>query len=131
MAKYALGTLAVFVASAIWLYLAWASGNQTNSWNPTAAKVISNDTQKTIGGRPAGWLTTITYDVDGQTYKADVDEYLVGNQVTVYVNPNDPTEVVGKAGARIQDMGRPIIATVGSGLFGVVLLLIALSPKED
>lgn len=131
MAKYALGTLVVFVASSIWLFLAWSSGNKTNGWNPTQAQVVANDMQETVRGRPAGWLTTITYSVDQQEYEAVVDEYLVGNAVTVFVNPDDPTDVVGKAGARIQDMGRPIIATVGSGLFALVLLLIAFSPKED
>ena len=60
-----------------------------------------------------------------------VDEYLVGKTATVYVNPSDPTDVVGKPGARIQNLGRPVILTVGSGLFAVVLLLIAFSPKED
>lgn len=131
MAKYAFGTLVVFIASAIWLFLTWSSGNKTNDWNPTTAKIVSNGTQETIGGRTIGWLTTITYTVDGNQYEAGVDEYLVGKEATVFVNPADPREVVGKAGARIQDMGRPIIATVGSGLFAVVLMLIAFSPKED
>lgn len=131
MAKYAFGTLVIFIASSIWLFLAWASGNKTNNWDPVTATIIKNDMQETIRGRPAGWLTTITYDVGEIQYEAVVDEYLIGKEATVYVNPNDPTDVVGKAGARIQDMVRPIIATVASGLFAVVLLLIAFSPKED
>jgi hypothetical protein len=131
MAKYAFGTLLAFVASAIWLFLAWSNGNKTTAWTPVTAQIVSNDMQETVRGRPAGWLTTIKYSVNGNQYEAVVDEYLVGKEATVYVNPSDETEVVGKAGARIQDMGRPIIATVGSGLFAIVLLLIAFSPKED
>lgn len=131
MAKYALGTLVVFLASSTWLYLAWANGNKTNDWDATTAQIISNDVQETSDGQPAGWLTTIAYVVDGTEYYADVDEYLIGDSATVYVNPDDPAEVVGRAGARIQDMGWPIIATFGSGLFAVVLLLIAFSPKDQ
>ena len=131
MAKYALGTLIVFMASAIWLFLAWSSGNKTTEWTPVNAQIVANDMEETIRGRPAGWLTTITYSVDGNQYEAVVDEYLLGKQATVYVNPVDASQVVGKSGARIQDLGRPIIATVGSGLFAIVLLLIAFSPKED
>lgn len=131
MAKYAFGTLAIFIASSIWLCLAWSNGNKTAGWNPTTAQIIGNDMQESIRGRPAGWLTTITYMVDGNQYQTVVDEYLIGEEATVFVDPEDPTNVVGKAGARIQDMGRPMIATVGSGLFALVLLLIAFSPKED
>ena len=131
MVKYALGTLVVFIGSSIWLYLAWANGNETNGWDAVPAQVVSNSARKTVRGRPSGWLTTITYEVDEIQYEAVVDEYLVGKTATVYVNPSDPTDVVGKPGARIQNLGRPVILTVGSGLFAVVLLLIAFSPKED
>ena len=131
MAKYALGTLVVFILSAGWLFLAWSSGNKTNSWDPTTAQIVENGIQETITGQTAGWLTTITYSVDGIEYVADVDEYLIGKDVTVFVNPEDPMDVVGKAGPRMQDMGRPMLATVASGLLAVVLLLIAFSPKED
>ena len=131
MAKYALGTLAVFIVSAVWLFLAWSSGSKTNDWDPTTAQIVANNVQESLGGRPSGWLTTITYEIDGNQYETVVDEYLIGKEATVFVNPDDPTDVVGKAGARMQNMGRPIIATVGSGLFAIVLLLIAFSPKED
>jgi hypothetical protein len=135
MVKYALGTLLVFLASSTWLFLAWSSGNKTNDWTPTPAKVIRNEMQESINSRgrtrPAGWLTTIEYEVDKVQYEAIVDEYLVGNEATVFVNPENPADVAGKAGARIQDMGRPMVATIGSGLFAIVLLLIAFSPKDD
>ncbi len=131
MVKYALGTLVVFIASSIWLFIAWSNGNKTNAWTPTVAQVVSNRVQRTFRRRPTGWLTTITYTVDDDQYEAVVDENLLGKEVTVFVNPADPTAVVGKAGARIQDLFRPIIATAGSGLFAIALLLIAFSPKED
>ncbi len=131
MIKYAFGTLVVFIASSIWLFVAWTDGNKTSSWNPTPAQVLKNDARETLRGKPAGWLTTIAYEVNGTPYEAVVDDYLVGNNVTVFVNPENPSDVVGKSGARIQDLGRPIIATVGSGLFAVVLLLVAFSPKDN
>ncbi len=131
MTKYALGTLAVFIISSVWLFVAWSSGNKTKSWIPAPAQVLKNDVRKTRRGKLAGWLTTVVYEVNGIQYEAVVDEYLVGDDVTVFVNPENPMDVVGKSGARIQDLGRPIIATVGSGLFAIVLLLIAFSPKDD
>lgn len=139
MAKFGFGTLCVFALSAVWLMFAWSNGNRTQSWDPTTAKVISNDVQKRrivdnrgIGRNAGtGWLTEISYIVDGVEYEAIVDEYLIGNEVTVFVNPSDPTEVVGKAGVRIQDMFWPLLVMIASGLFAVVLLLIAFSPKED
>ncbi len=87
--------------------------------------------KETIRGKPAGWLTEVSYEVDGIPYEAVVEEYLVGNEAPIYVNPEDPADVVGKQGARIRDLAKPLIAAVGSGLFAIVLLLIALSPKED
>lgn len=135
MAKYLAATFIVFVASAIWLFMAWSGGNKTKSWVPTTAKILKNDMSEIRGeyGRtqPAGWLTTISYTVGGNKYETVVDEYLVGSEATVFVDPNDPTRVVGKSGATVQAMGRPLLATIGSGLFGVLLLLIGLSPKDD
>ena len=129
--KYAFVTVVVFLISAIWLFSAWSGGNKTNHWTPVPAQILSNDTQDSIRGRPAGWLTTIAYQFNGLQYETVVDEYLLGESATVYVDPNGPTMVVGKPGARMQDMGRPLIATVASGLFALVLILIAFSPKED
>lgn len=133
LVKAALGTLAVFLASSIWLYLAWSHGNRTHAWTAVPADVINNDMKESLHSRsqPRGWLTTVAYTVDGQEYVAVIEEYLVGSNQQVFVDPDDPTSVVGKQGPTIQAMGRPIIATVGSGLFAVVLVLIAVSPKED
>ena len=132
MAKFTFVAFVVFLASVAWLIISWRAGNKTKSWDATTAEVLKNDAQTTRHGRqPRGWLTTISYSVDGTEYVAKVDEYLLGKSVTVYVNPHNPSEVVGKAGARIQDMFMPIIATAGSGLFLVVLGLMIFSPKDD
>lgn len=131
MLKYALCTMAIFIASLAWLYTAWSFGNRTKSWTPVTAEILDNDMQETVTGEPAGWITTISYTVDELQYEADVDEYLVGKEATVFVNPEDPKQVVGKSGARIQDMVYPMAASIGSGLFSIVLLMIRLSPKED
>ncbi|HMP79471.1 MAG TPA: hypothetical protein PKD54_08475 [Pirellulaceae bacterium] len=131
LVKCAFGTLAVCLGSAVWLFLAWSAGNRTKTWTPTLADIEFNDVVTTRRGQPAGWRTTITYTVDGQGFKAVVDEYLIGKEATVFVNPDDPRQVVGKTGARIQDMGYPLIITIGSGLFAIALLLIAFSPKDD
>ena len=131
--KTALGTLTVFFGSAIWLFIAWSNGNRTNQWKKVPAVVIKNDVQESADDRhqPLGWKTTVTYTVAGKDYSAIVDEYLVGGNQVVYVDPNDPTSVVGKPGPTIQAMARPLIATAGSGLFAIVLILIAVSPKEE
>jgi hypothetical protein len=73
----------------------------------------------------------VNYTVDGVVYLAVVDEYLVGSNQEVFVDPNNPASVVGKQGATIQATAYPLIATVGSGLFAVFLILIAVSPKGD
>jgi len=131
MLKYALCTSVIFVASLLWLYVTWSFGNVTKSWDPVTAQILDNDMRETIDGSPAGWITTISYTIDDTEYETRVDEYLVGKEATVYVNPDDPSDVVGKAGTRIQDMVYPLALSVGSSLFSIVLLMIAFSPQED
>jgi hypothetical protein len=131
MTKYAFLTIVAFIASSIWLYFAWAHANRTNGWTPAPAKFVSIEKQRRSHNRAAQLLSRVSYSFDGQKYEAVVDEYLIGNEITVYVNPDDPSEVVGVAGARMQDVGRPLVFTIASGLFAVVLVLIAFSPKED
>lgn len=131
MAKYALGTLFVFFLSGIWLFVAISRGNDTHSWTPVEARVTEARAQRSLGRGPKRILTTIEYSIDGIEYETTLAEILVGTNVTVYVNPSDPTDVVGEPGFQVQMYGRPLLATIGSGLFAVVLLLIAFSPKED
>ena len=134
MAKYALGTLAVFLISSVWLFFAWSNGNKTTSWKEIDAQLLGVEVQETIRGRPAGYLSFVSYEVTGVEYEAVVDEHLYGDEdgnTKVFIDPDDASQVVGLTGPRMQDMGRPLIATIGSGLFAIVLLLIAFSPKED
>ena len=111
--------------------MTWIAGSKIHSWSPTQANVTKIDVEEPFEGEIQGWQTTIEYTIDGKPYEADIDEYLIGNDVTVYVYPKDPTDVVGKPGFRIQDGFIPIVATVFSGLFVVALLLIKFSPKDS
>ena len=131
MLKYCIGALIVFAVSSTWLFFAISYGNATKSWTPTPAQVGTTETSRNLGGRRAGIHAHVTYVVNGITYEGLVDNFLVSGTGTIYVNPNDPTQIVGIRGANIQHFGRPMIATIGSGLFLVVLGLIAFSPKED
>lgn len=124
-------TCVVFAASLAWLFMTRAHCNRTHEWVNIKASVLKNDVHKSSDGNIEGWATTVQYRVDDVQYEAVVDEYLVGNTVDVFVDPKDPTSVVGIQGAPIQKMLPPIIVTVGSGLFGIVLLLVAMSPKDD
>jgi hypothetical protein len=128
--KAALATLAVVICSSTWLYMAWAHGNRTSSWTAVPAHVENNDVEKNARGRMKAWATTVSYAVDGKEYIAVVEDYLVGT-TEVYVDPNDPTSVVGIPGASLRDYGRPLLLTVGSALFAIVLALIAFSPSEE
>ncbi len=77
-----------------------------------------------------GFVSTIEYQYDGVDYKSKLPEYKLG-KIEVFVNPLEPTEVVAERGATMVTLARPIIGTVGSGLFAIVLVLIYFSPKED
>ncbi len=129
--KSAVMTCFVFLASFAWLYFSWSSANETNNWTRVTAVVLENEVDETLSGRPRGWATTIAYTVDGVDYVSVIDDYLVGGGNDVYVDPTDPARVVGVKGASLKTVGRPLIVVVGSGLFALVLLLIAFSPKED
>lgn len=131
IAKTAIGTSVVFLACLGWLGMTWIHGNRTNDWNVVPATVVHNDMYETELGRPDGWATTVRYRVANVDYETVVDEYLIGDDVNIFVDPKDATSVVGKPGARIQSLGAPLIATVGSGLFGLILIMIAIIPKED
>lgn len=129
--KAAVATTLVFIASSIWLFLAYSNGARTNDWPPVPADIQGNGVERTANGQTRGLTTVVKYQVDGVEYEAVVDEYLVGKGAEVYVNPSDPSEVVGKRGPTLQMMFRPIVVTGATGLFAIVLALIALSPKDD
>ena len=131
MIKYFFGALIVFLVSGFWLYTAMASGFETNNWNAVEAEVGISGADHNLRGRATAVHTPVIYEVDGETYEGVVDDFLVGGSGTVYVDPNDPTRVVGFQGPNLQHYGRPMIVTIVSGLLLVVLGLIAFSPKED
>jgi len=128
--------LLLAILSCTWLYLAYSNGNKTKSWTPVPAVVSENGAVAAtdIRGRPRGvksWLTAVTYSVDGETYEAVIDDYLAGNEATVFVNPENPQEVVGKTGPKMEDTFYPMVATAFTVCLSVVILLIAFSPKDD
>lgn len=131
IAKAAIGTLVVFLICGGWLYLAWSDGNRSNDWVRVDAEVTNISQEKTTRRRGlSGFVSTVVYQFDGADYESKLPEYKVG-KIAIFVNPHDPNEITAEKGATMVTLGRPIIGTVGSGLFAVVLLLIYLSPKED
>lgn len=129
--KYFIGALIVFVASAAWLYAAMAQGTATEKWVATPATIGTSYADRNRRGRRNAVHTPVVYVYDGVEYQGAVDDFLLQGSGTVYVNPEDPTMVVGNPGPNLQHYGRPLIVTIASGLFLVVLGLIAFSPKED
>jgi len=133
----AIGAFFFFVLSLGWLGWAWVDSDSTKSWTPTPAKVMHRDTARGFDRSKhrvrniRGWLTTVSYRFNDVEYESVVDEYLSDSNVTIYVNPDNPMAIVATAGVRMQDIARPIIATTGTGLFGLVILLMWFSPKED
>ncbi len=128
--KTGLITVAVFAVGCSWLGFAWVRGNRTYDWQEVPATVVEVDLDRPGSRRGTiyGWETTVRYRANGKQYESIVNEFYDKNQVTVYINPDDPTHVVATRGPLIQHMAPPILLTVVSGLFGIVLLLIALSP---
>lgn len=93
--------------------------------------MLDNTAGRTVTGKKRGAISKIRYQVEGEEFEATLNDLVYGPKATVYVNPNDPTQVVAKRGVTTKSVARPMILTVASGLFGVVLCLIAFSPKED
>lgn len=132
MIKYVIGALVVFLISALWLTLALTIDNATRNWIPVQAEIGESYALRSVTRRRRTSIKTpVRYVVDGVEYAAEVDDFLMEGSGTVYVNPDDPSQVVGYRGPNLQHYGRPLIMTVASGLFLVVLGLIAFSPKDD
>ncbi|WP_197443053.1 DUF3592 domain-containing protein [Lignipirellula cremea] len=128
--KSAIGTFVVFLLSVAWLFWAWSIGSRSYSWAAVPAEVTKNDALKSISGKAIGWRTTIQYAYEGQGYQAVLTDYLLG-EIEVYVDPKDPTHVTAHRGPTFDMLARPLLLTIGSGLFAIVLGLIAVSPKEE
>ncbi len=131
MLKYFIGSLVLFLVSAVWFFGAMSEGWKTNSWTAVEAHIGQSEAPRNINGRRTSVKTLVRYKVAGQSFEAYVDDLLVAGRGTVYVNPEDPTQVVGNPGPNLQHYGRPMIITIASGLFVIVLGLIAFSPKEE
>jgi hypothetical protein len=123
----------------------YRDGEATKSWTPTTARVISAEVQEKVdtvresnGGRRSRYTYTpvvwYEYDVDGRTYqghqvKADnysgsqagayntVNRYPVGEEVTAYFDPGDPSRAVLEQGA--DSTGVYLFGGIGS-LFGFI-----------
>lgn len=136
LAKAAVGTLAVFLFCIAWLYVAWSHGNKSLDWVQVEANVTGVSEEETLlpnamqRRRFGGFVSTIEYKFDGIDFESKLPEYKLG-KIEVFVNPDEPTEVVAERGATMVTLARPIVGTVGSGLFAVVLVLICFSPKEE
>ncbi len=135
--SFALAVLAV-AGSFIWLALTWHYAAQSNNWPTTLATVTerSYDTNGSSGRvrRPGllmvNWVTRVEYVFDEFLVETTVDEYVLDDQVTVYVNPKRPHQVVVTPGATLRRIGYPVISCVASVLILFVLGLIFLSPKD-
>ncbi len=123
-------TIVVFCGSAIWLLATWLYGNRTKDWTPLPAVVLSENIKLGRGRSFWGWDCTVSYSCNGDTYTKVIDRFPFG-ATEVYVDPDHPSSAVGRRGATIQLLFIPLIAVVGSGLFGLVLALIAFSPVDD
>lgn len=135
--SFALAVLAV-VASLIWLAVTWQFAARTSQWPTTFAAVTERgyDTNASRGrtGRPGvlmvNWRTHLEFVYDGVRVETTVDEYVLEDQVKIYVNPQNKQSVVVTPGVTLRRVGYPAIACVASLLFLIVLGLIFLSPKD-
>lgn len=131
MTKYFIITALLFFVGALWLYFAWVDGQRTVNWPAVQAKSLGVRSERGFGNELRDLATQVEYKVGSKVYQAVVDEYLLGDEVTIYVNPDDPKDIVGKTGATLQATWFPIMLCIVSGVFGLVLLIIKFSPKED
>ena len=76
------------------------------------------------------WTATVDYSVDGQNFTETMHNLPFG-ATEIYVDPNDPTNVVGERGATLRALFVPVIAVTATALFLIVLLLIKFSPSDD
>ena len=125
--------LVVFVACSIWLYVNYSANNETYDWVKTPATISeSYSGGKKFGRRRVRSIhTPVKYQFEGLPYEGVVDDFLVPGEGFVFVNPDEPNQAVGIQGANLQHLMRPLVGTVGSGLFLIVLILIRFSPSDD
>ena len=132
MLRWFFAALSVFVISAVWLFYVLNQDYATYDWTSVPATYGTSTAERSgVRARRKNIHTSVKYLFDGVEYEGWVDDFIVEGSGTVYVNPDDPTEVVGVQGPNLQHYGRPLIFTIVSGLFLIVLGLIAFSPSDD
>ncbi|MDB4534665.1 DUF3592 domain-containing protein [Vicingaceae bacterium] len=134
LAFYAYMTFVVAIICATWVGFAIVNGNKTYDWQPTKAKVVKIGQKRGAIQRNtfAGFYAVVKYQFESKEYTVTLyDEYKPESETTVYVNPDDPSQIVADQGPQFRDMGIPVIVGSVALLFGIALVMIKLSPKED
>jgi preprotein translocase subunit SecG len=133
----------IFVASgfSIFLGLIIVQGNKTKSWEPVSATVIESrvvSEKDSDGDTMYSAEIRYQYVVDGNTYISDnwyfnegefqtsarsmmenrVNEYPEGSTITVYYNPENPSEACIRQGSPIWAR----ITSIGIALFMIIIL---------
>jgi hypothetical protein len=128
-----------FLISATWLGFAVSRGVRSNDWT---------ETKGVIAGRPFGlghprarrfrWrCVKVDYSFDDRPLSRFVSVFATGegvkpgNSISIFVNPDRPTELASAPGFLAIDYGPPLASTLGLLAAIAVTLCIKLSPKDD
>ena len=129
--KTFLGTILAFLASVLLFFAVWQYQRRTLTWSPVQIEITSSKIAHFRESRTGRvWTATVDYSFDGKNYTKTIHDLPFG-ATQVYVDPDDPSNVVGERGATVRALFVPIIAISATGLFGFVLILIKLSPSDD
>ena len=128
------------LASAAALGMAISRGVRSNNWLSVPAVVAERPVG--LGNRSRSnsirWRTVkVKYTFDGRKLQRNVslfssfDMAEEGTNLTVYVNPDRPSELASEKGFVACDYAIPMSCTIGSLAFLIVLLCIMFSPTDD
>ena len=70
------------------------------------------------------------YEINGKAFSKTI-QFMPPGASVVYVDPTNPASAVGQRGATVRALFIPLLLCVLTGLFGIVLILLMLSPTED
>ena len=128
-----------FLTSGIWLGFAISRGVRSNNWTET--KGVIGDRRFGLGQRRVKrfrWrLVKVDYSFDGRPFSrfvrvfSDRQSSKIGNSITIYVNPDRPTELTSAPGFLAIDYGPPLACTLGLLAAIAMTLCIMYSPKDD
>lgn len=124
------GTIISFAVFGIWFHLARTNANRSLDWPAVPAQVTSHSDARDYRGRVDRPTTTVVYAFNGKSYSVILDVYQL-DEMEVYVNPEDPSEVRADRGATMVDLGYPLVGLVLSGLFALFLAMVCFSPKDE